>query len=155
MVKINRKVEYALIALQYMRFQPEGHWVSAKELYELYHMSFEVLAKVLQNLVTSGILSSIKGVNGGYQISCVLSEVTFLELDEAVTGVGQFSRCINATKKGCNLSKSCNIITPVQYLSNRIKDLFGSMKISELLEVKDVEVNKKGLKSLHFREAIR
>ena len=134
MVKISRKVEYALMALQHMRSQPESHVVSAKDLCDAYQVSFEVLSKVLQNLAAAGVLRSAQGARGGYQIARPLDQVSFFELNEAVLGPMQFAYCLHHDSVRCQLAGSCNVISPIVRLSNRIEELFHGLTVDELLQ---------------------
>ncbi len=134
MLKISRKVEYALMALQHMRGQPAEQVVSAKDLCATYQVAFPVLSKVLQNLAAAGVLRSEQGAHGGYQLARPLTDVTFGELSEAVLGPMQFSYCLHRDRVRCQLAECCNVISPVVRLSNRIEELFHSMSLEELLQ---------------------
>ena len=137
MVKISRKVEYALMALQHMRAQRPGQVVSAKDLCATYQVAFPILSKVLQNLAAAGVLRSAQGAHGGYRIARPLAEVTFGELAEAVVGPLQFSYCLHHDRVRCQLAECCNVISPVVRLSNRIEELFYSMSLEELLHAEE------------------
>ena len=50
MLKISRKVEYALIALRHFQNQNQGKLTTSKELAHIYGVPKELLAKVLQCL---------------------------------------------------------------------------------------------------------
>ncbi len=133
MVKISRKVEYALMALQHMHRQPPDQLVSAKDLCATCQVAFPVLSKVLQNLAAAGVLRSAQGAHGGYQLARSLSDVTFGALSAAVVGPMQFAYCLHRDRVRCQFAECCNVISPVVRLSNRIKELFYSMSLEELL----------------------
>ena len=69
MLKITRKVEYALIALRHLRQNGRGKLCSAKTLSTEYGIPQELLAKILQKLSKENIILSVKGPKGGYKIS--------------------------------------------------------------------------------------
>ena len=137
MVKISRKVEYALMALQHMRGQRAGQVISAKDLCATYRVAFPILSKVLQNLAAAGVLRSAQGAHGGYQLARPLTDVTFGELSEAVLGPMQFSYCLHRDRVRCQLAECCNVISPIVRLSNRIEELFYSMSLEELLHAEE------------------
>ena len=64
MLKITRKVEYALIALRHLQANREEQLSSAKEIAETYGIPQELLAKILQRLAREDIIIAVKGAAG-------------------------------------------------------------------------------------------
>ncbi len=58
MNKMNRKMEYALMALRHISQKPSTQLTSAKEIADLMHIPFEVTARVLQALSSRGLLKA-------------------------------------------------------------------------------------------------
>ena len=65
MLKITKKVEYALISLVHLSEQEVGNNLSAKKIAHEYGIPSEILAKILQNLSSLGMIKSIQGPKGG------------------------------------------------------------------------------------------
>ncbi len=82
MIKMNRKVEYALMSLRYMADKAPSELTSARELVERFNVPFDTVSKVLQVLATKEVLDSHKGIHGGYLLKTDLAGVTFLDLVE-------------------------------------------------------------------------
>ena len=66
MLKINKKVEYALIALKLMLEKEQGELTTAREVSDKFHTPFDTTAKVMQMMNSARMLESVKGVKGGY-----------------------------------------------------------------------------------------
>lgn len=64
MFKINRKIEYALIALKHMSHKKPGQLTSAKEICDIYRTPFDPTSRVLQILSQNGILQAEQGARG-------------------------------------------------------------------------------------------
>ena len=152
MVKISRKVEYALMALKHLDQQPADHLTSTKELCDQQEVSFEVVAKVMQSLNGAGILRSEQGAHGGYRIARPLAEVSLHEVNEAVVGPLQFAYCLHSDSVRCMLTGSCNVISPVVNLSRRIQALFHDVSVAELLAVDEPEEAE--IRSRHARDRV-
>lgn len=131
MIKINRKVEYALMVLKHMVEKP-SELTSAREIADLYHTPFDTTAKVMQVMNASGILHSVKGMKGGYTLAKNLSQISYMELSEMIEGKSIEMKC--ASSEGtCELMNSCNIITPVQKINFQVSKFFKNLTLDQLL----------------------
>ncbi len=83
MLQIRKQTEYAVIALAYLAERP-GQFSSAREIAEAYGLPTALLAKLLKCLHNSGLLRSVRGVSGGYQLARDLRAVSLLELDQVI-----------------------------------------------------------------------
>src|SRR5262245_46822905 len=132
MLKITKKVEYALIVLKYMGERPRGDFHSAREICDHFRLPFDTTAKVMQSMNNREILTSLQGANGGYQLTSDLSKITFLELEEIIEGKSRDLFCQSA-KGLCYLHPSCNIISPVDRLNRKVKNFLSELSIEDLL----------------------
>lgn len=136
MLKINKKVEYALMALKFIAKKEEGSLTSAREICEALHIPFDTTAKVLQIMNNQGILNSTKGLKGGYTMQRPLNQITYMEIVKMVEGVESDFYCQN--QKGlCDLYNTCNIVSPIDQLNRKVQTFLDSLKLSELLGEKN------------------
>ena len=136
MFKINRKIEYALIALKHMSHKNQGQLTTAKEICDIYHTPFDPTARVLQIMTQHGILYAEQGVKGGYQIIKDLSKITMCELSDILVGAIEIANCFHGNYSHCEVSGTCNIISPMLNLNERINGLFKNVVITDLIESK-------------------
>ncbi|MGE3610936.1 MAG: Rrf2 family transcriptional regulator [Bacteriovoracaceae bacterium] len=130
MIKINRKVEYALMVLKLMKDKAPGELTTAREVCDQFETPFDTTAKVMQQMNNAGILHSQKGVKGGYTLSGDLSDVTYLELAELIEGKSFMMDCHEGP---CDLMGKCNISQPIKRLNDYLITIFSTISISELL----------------------
>lgn len=134
MFKINRKLEYALMALKHMLGKKSGELTSAKEICQAYGAPFDATSRTLQIMVGHGLLKSEQGVRGGYLIIKNLAEVSFFDFVEMIEGSFQMTHCLHDDDGGCDIKAKCNIISPIMRLNEKLKDFCSSMSLLELLE---------------------
>jgi Rrf2 family protein len=79
MLSLNRKTDYALVALADMADRP-GQWASAREIAGRSQVPGPLLMNVLKTLHGAGILRSTRGVHGGYQIAADLERLSLFDL---------------------------------------------------------------------------
>lgn len=143
MNKINRKLEYALIALKHMKTKSPGELSTAKEISQQFHIPFDATARVMQILAQKQILKSEQGVNGGYQIVKDLNKLSLGELMEFILGPVLLAKCLlkddlqkNLKESPCEVIEHCSIMSPMSNLNRKLNEFYDGIKVGELLDPK-------------------
>lgn len=134
MNKMNKKMEYALMALRIISQRPQASLTSAKEVSEQVHISFEMTARVLQSLSSRGLLKAEYGVGGGYMLARPLSTVSLYELSEMLEGNTILTKCLSHDEV-CETQPTCNITNPIANLNKKIQEFYKSVSLEEVLHV--------------------
>lgn len=92
-------VEYAFHSLFYMVDLPEHKTIGIKQIAELNGISETYLSKVFAKLRKAGIVRSIAGVKGGYELARRAEAVSFWDIIEAIEGPSYFFQCAEIRKK--------------------------------------------------------
>jgi Rrf2 family protein len=92
-------VEYAFHSLFYMVDLPEGKTVGIKQIAELNAISETYLSKTFAKLRKVGIVRSITGVNGGYELARPAEAISFWDIIEAIEGPSFFFQCAEIRRK--------------------------------------------------------
>jgi Rrf2 family transcriptional regulator, nitric oxide-sensitive transcriptional repressor len=121
------------MALRHMAAKYQGELTTAKEVSDSYKTPFDVTSKVMQTMAQNGLLKSEQGAHGGYLVLKDLSKVSLYELIQMVEGPVAIVKCLQQGPV-CELSSSCNIISPVNVLNERIVDFYSNLPILELIE---------------------
>lgn len=85
-MKLTRASSYALHAVAFMAAQKHEKPVASHKIAADRGIPERFLLKVLKPLVSARVLRSIKGPNGGYQLARPASDISMLEILEAVDG---------------------------------------------------------------------
>ena len=133
MFKINRKLEYALIALRHMSAKAPGQLTSAKEICDIYHTPFDPTSRVLQIMAQYEVVRAEQGAHGGYQIMKDLSKFTLQDLTQMIEGPLQIVNCFHGNYSHCDITASCNVISPMLNLNERLASLFKTINVKELI----------------------
>ncbi len=92
-MKISDGVEWALHCASVLAALPEGATLPGKALAEFHGVSESYLLKHLKALVAAGLFESVPGPRGGYRLSRPASEITFLDVTQAIEGREPAFRC--------------------------------------------------------------
>ena len=134
MNRLNRKVEYALMALKVMAVKRPGELTSAKEVVDACGCPFDATARVLQQMAQREILRSEQGAHGGYVLIRDLNKVSLLELMELILGSLAVAKCLSDEGE-CDLKETCNIVSPVTILNRRLMDFYSELMVGDLLKL--------------------
>lgn len=134
MNKMNKKMEYALMALKLMGQKPAGVLTTAKEISDQMNIPFDVIARVLQALSSRGLLRAEYGINGGYFLARSLNEVSIHDLSEMLEGHLALTKCLR-NEEPCEISETCNIASPINQLNKKVEQFYRSVSLHEVLYV--------------------
>lgn len=98
-------VEYALHCLLYMVDIPSGKTIGIKDLAKFQGVSETYLSKVYTKLTKAGIVRSIPGVKGGYELARASENITFWDIVEAVEGDEPLFQCAEIRQNNILLDK--------------------------------------------------
>jgi Rrf2 family nitric oxide-sensitive transcriptional repressor len=132
MNKINRKIEYALMALKYMSQKIPGELTTAKEVSDNFRTPFDATARVMQIMAQKSWLRSEQGAFGGYQITKDLSKVNMYDLIEIIDGPTAVARCLHKDSP-CEIQTTCNIVSPISKLNFKLSEFYQSLNLKDLL----------------------
>jgi Rrf2 family protein len=83
-VKFNQTVVYAIAAVVQIAADSSGKPLANAAICERAGMPSRFLLQVLRHLVNGGVVTSVRGVFGGYRLAKPASEITVLDIYEAV-----------------------------------------------------------------------
>ncbi len=135
MAKILQLSEAASLALHSMVLiaQSNDH-VNVNKLAERIGASRNHLAKVLQQLVKYNYLKSVRGPSGGFILNKPASEITILNIYEAIEGEIYSPEC-PLDKPVCPFDK-CLMGNLVKDMTNQFKNHFQNHTLEDFIESK-------------------
>lgn len=129
MLKLSKKVEYALIALLYMDQRSGEGLASTKEIAETFHVPAELLGKVLQTLARVNLLESVKGSHGGYRVRKPIDQLSVGEVIEAIEGPVLIVPCCDGSDT-CRQHDTCNIRAPIQRIQEDVRNYIHQLPLA-------------------------
>ena len=135
MLKLTKKAEYALMATKYMALKNSSGFSTAKEISDSYQIPYQLVAKVLQNLVKSNIATSAKGVNGGFSLSRKADSISLIEIIRAVESNFKIVDCMqaNSSTEDCEHFNCCKIKDPLAEIQRKIDKVFVETSVAQIL----------------------
>ena len=135
MLKLSKKVDYALIALMHLAHQDSGEpgaW-SAREIAKGCGLPPDLLAKILQKLAREGIVVSHQGTKGGYSLGRPADRIDVVSVIQAVDGGLSLTQCFSV-EGTCDQFDTCSVKSPLQRLNERVLRMLGDVTIAKICE---------------------
>ena len=130
MLRLSKKADYALIAMKHLA-QLGGRSTSAREIAEQYGIPIELMAKVLQRLVRTGLLMSTQGTRGGYTLGRAPASISVADVIQAIDGPLTVTAC-STEKNTCEQYTRCNIRDPLWQIRERIVAALGTVNLADM-----------------------
>jgi Rrf2 family protein len=121
MLRLSKKADYALMAMKHLAQNGGAPSTSAREIAEQYDIPIELMAKVLQRLVRTGLLVSTQGTRGGYALSRPSSSISVADVTACST-----------ENSDCDQYSKCSIRDPLWQIKERIVAALGTVTIAEM-----------------------
>lgn len=136
MLKLSKKVEYAILAMQYMAMKDD--LVTAKQIASDNNLSFEFLAKSLQCLNKKGLINSVQGIKGGYNLAKNPKSITVADVIKAMDQKAALVDCtihLDADNEDCERVDFCILKNPMMHLQSKINSILRKTTIYELTKL--------------------
>ena len=137
MLRLSKKADYALMAMKHLARKMGEPSTSAREIAEQYDIPIELMAKVLQRLVRTGLLISTQGTRGGYTLSRPSAAISIADVIQAIDGPFTVTAC-STENNGCEQYSKCSIRDSLWQIKERIVATLGTVTIAEMAADNDM-----------------
>jgi FeS assembly SUF system regulator len=132
MLRLSKKADYALMAMKHLaRKSDSAASTSAREIAEQYDIPIELMAKVLQRLARSGLLTSHQGTRGGYTLSKPTPSISVADIIQAIDGPLTVTAC-STQDEACEQFTKCNVRDPLWRINDRILASLAECSLQEI-----------------------
>lgn len=134
----SKACEYSIRALIYIAKQTKSGdlKVGIDEIAKNTDSPRPFTARILQDLSKQGLVSSIKGPNGGFFIAPGSRHIMLSEVVKAVDGTKVFTSCGLGIKR-CSENRPCPLHSDFKIIRDRIVDMLKTNSIQDLADQLD------------------
>ena len=131
-MKLSTKGKYGLYAMFYLAQNAGCGPQPLKAVAEI-GVSEDYLEQLLGNLRRAGLVHTVRGAQGGYQLAKEPEAITVGDIIDATEGPLNISECIS-DEGSCRHSGQCRTRRVWEYLSNSINNVLQSITLRDMLE---------------------
>ncbi|MGH8150082.1 MAG: SUF system Fe-S cluster assembly regulator [Steroidobacteraceae bacterium] len=130
MLRISRLTDYATVILATLAEDP-GHLSTAAALAERTHVAAPTVSKLLKQLQHAGLVSSARGLHGGYQLARPATEISAASILDALEGPLAITDC-SVGHGQCDIEQSCRVSRAWQRLNLAIHRSLTEVTLAQL-----------------------
>jgi FeS assembly SUF system regulator len=131
MFRLNKLTDYGIVLMAYVARSPKETPHTARSLAKATRLPLPTVGKLLRQLSDHGLLSSHRGVKGGYNLARDASEISVAGIVLALEGPIGFTEC-SVVKGACNMERSCAIKSNSQIIGGALRDALDHVMLDDL-----------------------
>jgi FeS assembly SUF system regulator len=130
MLRISRLTDYATVLLATLASDPQRVQTAAS-LAEQTHIAAPTVSKLLKQLQRAGLVSSTRGLHGGYQLARPAAEISAAAILDALEGPVALTDC-SVGHGQCEIEESCRVGRVWQRLNLAIRRTLYDVSLAQL-----------------------
>jgi FeS assembly SUF system regulator len=114
MLRVTKLTDYATLVLTVLASDPRAV-LSAADLAERARLEAPTVSKLLKPLAHAGLVSGLRGVNGGYRLARAPEAISLIEIVEAMEGPLGMTEC-SVHAGNCGIENHCELLETYEKL---------------------------------------
>lgn len=130
MLRISKLADYGTVVMVYLAKRPE-QLCNARDIALHTHLAIPTVSKLLKRLTAAGLLTSVRGMAGGYRLQRAAADVSVAAIIYAVDQYRGLTEC-SLHPNECALKGVCHIQGNWQLISQSIESALDSVSLEAL-----------------------
>lgn len=132
-MQLTRSGDYGVRGLIYLAMQPENGVSQIKEVSEAQQIPKNILNKIFQSLVKTGLVRSHRGSKGGFSLARPARDITLKDIIEKIEGPIYLNKCL--IRKGeCSRDGICPAHEVWQEAQHKLLEVLERTTLEELAQ---------------------
>ncbi|WP_028387992.1 SUF system Fe-S cluster assembly regulator [Legionella fairfieldensis] len=130
MLRISKLADYGTVVMVYLA-RREQTLCNARDIALHTHLTVPTVSKLLKRLTVAGLLTSVRGVSGGYRLKRAASEISVAQIISALEEQLGLTEC-SLHPNECSLQEVCHIQGNWRLISQAIHTALDSVSLDVL-----------------------
>jgi FeS assembly SUF system regulator len=131
MFRLNKLTDYGIVLMAHVARGSEATPHTARSLSRETALPLPTVGKLLRQLSESGLLSSHRGIKGGYNLARDAATISVADIILALEGPIGFTEC-SVMPGLCDMERSCSIKINSQIIGDALRDALEHVMLSDL-----------------------
>lgn len=131
MLRIGKLTDYATLIMSAMA-KESARVQSAASLAAALRLSVPTVSKILKILSEAGLVSSVRGAEGGYHLARPANKITLADIIAAMEGGLAMTECCESSL--CSFDSMCTMRNNWKKINKMVQSLLGKFTIIDMLQ---------------------
>lgn len=133
MIRLTRLADYGVVVMTHIAYQPDAVHAAA-DVAEDIHLPPPTVSKILGAMARAGLLTSHRGLKGGFSLSRPAADITMGEIISALEGPIAITDCLDNGGGDCSLESLCPTRGHWQKINGAIKKALDDVSLEDLVQ---------------------
>ncbi len=131
MIRLTNLADYAVVLMSRMAMTPDALH-NATDIARDSMVPVPTASKILNALGRAGLLTSHRGLKGGFQLAKSAATITVADIIEAVDGPIALTHCIETAPGDCSYEPICGMRPHWQVINQVVKGALSDISLAEI-----------------------
>ena len=132
-MKLSTRGKYGLYAMIFLA-QHDGEGPQSLMAFSALGTPEAYMEQLLGSLRRANLVKTVRGAQGGYQLSRSPGDITARDVIEAMEGPLSFSECVSDKSSACGRSGDCPARGVWEFLTGRVNGLLDSITLTDMIQ---------------------
>ena len=140
MIRITRETDYGIVLASFLARHRDRAY-SAADLAKHQRLPLPMVSKILKTLTRTGLLTSQRGVKGGYSLSRSPEAISAADIIDALEGPIAMTECTDETLATCIHQGHCSVSGHWQRINHALREALERISLLELSRPQQLQVS--------------
>ena len=131
MLRMSKLADYSTVLVSALALEPERLY-NAKALAKQVHIAAPTVSKLLKLLLNAGVVKSVRGVGGGYQLAAAPRDISIAQVVAAIEGKPALTECSLHTGS-CMQDSVCAIKSNWRTINQLVISILENLTLEDML----------------------
>lgn len=137
MLRVTKLTDYATVVLSTLAEVPD-RVNNAAEIADRAHLELPTVSKLLKTLAQAGLVQSFRGSAGGYRLSKPASQISLIEIVEAIEGPLGMTEC-SGEHSSCEHETHCGVRSKWLRINDVVANALRDVSLAEMMPASSIK----------------
>ena len=132
MIRLTRLADYAVVLMSHLAYHPDELY-NATDTAEATGLPMPTVSKILGLMAKGGLLTSHRGLNGGFTLARPPAEISVADVVCLVDGPIALTECVDDAASDCSFELACPARGPWRKINAAVKHALEGVTLAEIV----------------------